>query len=463
MNDDLLLIQLRDCFTAGYTLPQFCIDNGIKKPLFVAADQNRLAFLWEIHVQFCYDKRMTANFAFVFGNVEHTNFCHLNWNVANLEIKNISDVNLSEFDKIIVLDIRRFQPKIDKTIYLDELLQKFVFRTYDEIPLLNFMKNHNGVKLFVMNHPMISRNEQNTEHEKKLMPESAENITLSEIRKKIAESNGEKIPTPYDFLGYTNKEVYELLEENDAVVNFDGSTSLQDRHNKIVSIFNGKRLTANQPEHYEHKIYFVGNCIYFGWGVPYDKTVESHLQNFLNENNLPYRVENESQFLNYRYQDIFYNLNKLPVKDGDIIFVTPFNYYSSTCFPFIDTNPIFFRPHNYGEVFADGIHINELGHKALAEKLFEFLTKNNFFQDVEFKYPKPPPPPHRYGIPKENSISPTAFLQNKELEDFKQKLRAKRFSVGAIVMNCNPFTLGHKYLIEYASKKVKKRRGQKRI
>ena len=32
----------------------------------------------------------------------------------------------------------------------------------------------------------------------------------------------------------------------------------------------------------------------------------------------------------------------------------------------------------------------------------------------------------------------------------------KKIPVGAIVMNCNPFTLGHEYLVEYASKKVKK-------
>ena len=36
MTDEELLIQLEDCFTGGYTLPQYCIDNGIKKPLFVA-------------------------------------------------------------------------------------------------------------------------------------------------------------------------------------------------------------------------------------------------------------------------------------------------------------------------------------------------------------------------------------------------------------------------------------------
>ena len=43
MNEDILIIQLRDCFTAGYTFPQFCIDNNIKKPLFIALNERRAA------------------------------------------------------------------------------------------------------------------------------------------------------------------------------------------------------------------------------------------------------------------------------------------------------------------------------------------------------------------------------------------------------------------------------------
>ena len=35
-------------------------------------------------------------------------------------------------------------------------------------------------------------------------------------------------------------------------------------------------------------------------------------------------------------------------------------------------------------------------------------------------------------------------------------MRAKRISIGAIVMNCNPFTLGHRYLVEHAAAQVVK-------
>ena len=74
MNDDLFIIQLRDCFTAGYTFPQFCIDNGIKKPLFVAVNERRADFLWEIYIQFKYDKRITPNFCLLDGKINKIDF-----------------------------------------------------------------------------------------------------------------------------------------------------------------------------------------------------------------------------------------------------------------------------------------------------------------------------------------------------------------------------------------------------
>ncbi|MBQ9486729.1 MAG: hypothetical protein IJU91_02865 [Selenomonadaceae bacterium] len=52
MNDELLFLQLRDCFTAGYTLPQFCTDQNIKKPLFIAPNERYITFLWEVLTNF---------------------------------------------------------------------------------------------------------------------------------------------------------------------------------------------------------------------------------------------------------------------------------------------------------------------------------------------------------------------------------------------------------------------------
>ena len=146
MNDDILIVQLRDCFTAGYTFPQFCIDNNIKKPLFVAVDERRADFIWEIYVQFKYDLRMDAQFAFIGRGIPPINFSVAGI-LGELEIKNLVEFNLNQFDKIIFLTIGRLNVPMDKIIYLDQLTNYFISRTYVEIPLLHFLKQHKDIKL----------------------------------------------------------------------------------------------------------------------------------------------------------------------------------------------------------------------------------------------------------------------------------------------------------------------------
>ena len=166
-------------------------------------------------------------------------------------------------------------------------------------------------------------------------------------------------------------------------------------------------------------------------------------------------MENESQFFANRYQDVFYNLNNLSLRPGDIIFLCLQTLQPFTI-PFIDISKIFDEFSGREKIFCDSSHINELGYKILAEKLFTFLTANNFFQDKEFNYPPPPPSHHRYGIPPQFESGGAKSFVNEELEAYKKILRAKKLQIGALVMNCNPFTLGHQYLVEYAAARVAK-------
>ena len=317
--------------------------------------------------------------------------------------------------------------------------------------LLHFLQKHKGVTVIGICAPELKRNDYNTDRERKLFDDGL----IYKVREKIEKNPGVKVPTPYDFLGYSNSEVYYLLEIPEAKVNLDGSNSLPERPKELLGIHNGQRITEYQPKNYKNKIYFFGNCVYFGYGVPYNKTVASYLQKLLNDKGASYKVENHSQAITGRYQELCYNLDNLSVKKGDIIFFAT-QFLIPVNIPLIDPTSLFVRPHNYGEVFADTNHINEIGHKALAHMFFNILTKNNFFKDADFKYPAPPPPPHRYGIPEENYFSNSTFYNNKDLEIYKQKLRKKRLQIGAIVMNCNPFTNGHKALIKYAAARVQK-------
>ena len=55
-------------------------------------------------------------------------------------------------------------------------------------------------------------------------------------------------------------------------------------------------------------------------------------------------------------------------------------------------------------------------------------------------------------------MSTPPFTENPQLDKYKEFIQSnaihKKHQVGSIVMNCNPFTLGHRYLIEYAAQQV---------
>lgn len=429
-------------------MPQFCIDQNIKKPLFIAPHENYIPFLWEFHVQFNFDKRAYTlpEFLIVNGNLETIDFSVTPF-LPKLQLKTSKTINLNEYDRIIFLSEQRINFEIPNIIYLNDLVYHFINRTYVEIPLLHFLQRNPSVKIILTNCPILIPNENSTEFERNVLKE-----TIHDIRIKLETNSTEIVKTPFDFLGYNNAQVLELLQQTDAKTNLDGSTSFQENKSSLFGIKDGKRMTAYQPTKYLNKIYFIGMCTFVGIGAPFDKTIESYLQKLLNEHNLPYIVENESQFFMNRYQDIFYNLNKLPLKANDIIFIC-MQGFRSPYFPFLELTNIFARPHNYGEVFVDYCHINEQGNYVLAEKFFEVLTQNNFFKDINFQYPPPPPLPHRYGIPLEYGEN---ISVNAELDAYKNFLRERRLKVGCIVMNANPFTLGHKYLVEYAAARVDK-------
>ena len=382
MNDEQLLIQLRDCFTGGYTLPQFCIDNSIKKPLFVA-EGKFWQFIWEIYVQFCYDKRMSAQFSFLDVRSGEMHFPAHPGIIKKLDVKNISEINFADIDAVICLSSRKIFSD-GKVIYLNYLTEYFKRKTYVEIPLLHFLQRYPQVKLILTNFPNISRYSKGNEFNRKL-PSLADMLDI------LHNDDSDTAQTPLNKLGYTNAQAIEITEAPKVKTNPDGSTDMEDTdENSLQRIKNGKRITAYQPAHFRNKIYFVGSCHHYGVHAPFDKTVESYLQQMLNEKNLPYRVENENQRYFTRYQDIFYNLNKLTPAPGDIIFVWIENLVSNN-FPFLNVANAFDPPHDYKEIYCTQGHINELGYKILAEKFFNLLTQNNFFRDKDFNYPIPPP------------------------------------------------------------------------
>lgn len=229
-----------------------------------------------------------------------------------------------------------------------------------------------------------------------------------------------------------------------------GIRRLEDRKGNLVNISMGHRITTDQPEHGERTIYIVGRCVSFGYCVSDRNTTASFLQRKCNEvipeknlivENYGFFLSNDSNGPDTFSQEQLRILNSLPVRSGDIVFYAIQEVPEGM--PVLDLSHASCRPHPYGEIFVDYLnHLNENGMRLIADKMFERLQRENFFSDLVTSNSK-----SEHIIPETHQVALETYQANwRELYD-------KQLSIGAVVMNCNPFTLGHRYLIEQAAAK----------
>lgn len=248
------------------------------------------------------------------------------------------------------------------------------------------------------------------------------------------------------------KGVQEILTQPPLYRGSDGARHFKDYKSRYLNCINGRRVTVGQPKHFKRTIYIMGNCVTLGIGVRDDGTYASQLQRLLNENAAEEEliVENCGKgFMGLDDgKDTLATLKSLPLRPGDIVI-------GAEDIEYIESPEFDVRSHKYGEIFLDKTHLTEGGHRLVAEGLFNTLKENNFFRE-------------KASIPKKVSSETTentrdygfSSEQLEELDHYKEHLSilwkekmGQSENVGAIVMNCNPFTLGHRYLIEECSKK----------
>ena len=210
--DSTCIIHLRDCFTAGYTLPQYCIDNGIKKPLFVIMDIAHWQILWEIHVQFSHDKRIKPTFSALNGSLKSMRLSP-GTIFDELTINDSEEMVLNDCDRIFLFTMQKFNLPPNKVIYLDELTMSFIQRVYMEIPALHFLQRHPKVKFFFTNFTVLNPNRHNTARENQIL---ADKIPLSNLLEKLKANPYGNFQTPYDDLNYSRQDLLAILTVIDA-------------------------------------------------------------------------------------------------------------------------------------------------------------------------------------------------------------------------------------------------------
>lgn len=232
--------------------------------------------------------------------------------------------------------------------------------------------------------------------------------------------------------------------------------SLLDKQSKYLNIINGQRVVIGAPKGYDKTIYFIGGCHILGVHCEDQYTLQSSLQKLLNENpiqDIRYRMISYSEPPDWTLA--LKKAQNMELDSGDYLFFIytesegDFSYYcKDVTVDFYECSNSFDRPHEFGEIFFDRIHVNHRGYQLLAKSLYRILETNENGGKALSS------PASRAKGKREVKIT-----MSPELEAYVEYARgeinrtfAARKNTGSIVMNCNPFTKGHRYLIETAAK-----------
>ncbi|MCL2014130.1 MAG: CBS domain-containing protein [Oscillospiraceae bacterium] len=231
----------------------------------------------------------------------------------------------------------------------------------------------------------------------------------------------------------------------------NGEICIDNLESQYINIINGRRVVTDDRGDYKNRIFVLGNSLAYGFGSEDKYTIQSFMQKIINDTKQEYRVVNCGIARHFS----IYNILEEAQEGDKIVVILGYNYkewlwmlkmlenHINNFSQIYCLKHLFDRPHDMGEVYFDRGHINHIGNKRVAEEIIKIMDKNPQEGLVS-----------RSGIEALNQKEPDFDLMEKGLRDFLDDISKHKFetgNVGAIVMNCNPFTNGHRYLIEYAA------------
>lgn len=237
----------------------------------------------------------------------------------------------------------------------------------------------------------------------------------------------------------------------------NGVYRYEDCSNQTFHIVDGYRWVPNVPKEAKRKIWLFGLCTVFGHYVRDEETIAYYLQEYINQNGYGnYEVVNAGATANeygcwwteaISPDDIVIIVNHfMPMysrwgeeKEETVERVFGNRYKG-------DLAKLCTQLEHPMECMIDCIpHCNYLMNEKIAQKMFEdisgYLSERNdeAAQRITLQ---------DYFIPWDVIAYYEEYVENHGLH----KIPGKK--TGAVVMNCNPFTLGHRYLIEEACSQV---------
>jgi [citrate (pro-3S)-lyase] ligase len=218
---------------------------------------------------------------------------------------------------------------------------------------------------------------------------------------------------------------------------------------KYANYISGRRITTDSVMEYKNKIFVLGNSVAYGRGSEDKNTIPSVMQRILNTSEVPYEVVT----CGVPEAISLYNVIE-EAKKGDKIIIIVGGYIgdvvskvfsASSNIEIISLNYLFDRPHDLGEVYYDIFHLNYVGNERVAKEIIKLLQGSNNVGIVKCD---------GTDILVKDNCKEIMEMGLKEYIDEIEKLKVDVKNVGAVIMTCNPFTYGHRHLIECAAKHV---------
>lgn len=251
--------------------------------------------------------------------------------------------------------------------------------------------------------------------------------------------------TFYENMHLNDDEVDEIIKEafvsmNKVAPNF-WSGSYQ---GKYANYLDGERLISDNPSVFRNILYLGGNCTTRGHFVDDGNTPGSFLRKEISASH--YIMTLASGFADYNYC-----IRKRIFQTGDIIVLIIYDkeIFQRMGYKVHSIIDIYRKVQDVQYCVADTLsHFNDVLNRALAERIYQICKEENLLdtpdclEEKEVIFGKKE---------RKKQISPQLKEWLDEIISVKSN-DAKH--AGSIVMNANPFTLGHRYLVEEALKQV---------
>ena len=242
----------------------------------------------------------------------------------------------------------------------------------------------------------------------------------------------------------------------------------EDFKSKFINTIGGKRVVTNSPDNPSKTIHFYGRCGAFGYAVEDRDTIPSLLQDSFNATNEFGRIKVSNHGLwgggdEYIISNFLRDSHTFKENDIVVFYMRHFSknelsVYQELGLHYYDITKEYHMYPCSKWAFYDRVgHASKDGYRFISKIIFDKLlcTKLAVKQVSEERKNEV-----ILGCIREylNKDQEDAFLNELEayLTNIKEKycVEANNKVLGSIVMNCNPFTKGHRYLIEYAASKV---------